>query len=408
MKDESTSKAFDVFILHPSAFILRGLSMQLPVYLDHAATTPVAPEVMEAMQPYFREVYGNPATLYSAGAQAREAVDIAREIVADEIGASPEEIYFTSGGTEADNWALKGMALAADNTRKHLLSSCIEHHAVLDSCLSLQKQGFDVEFLPVDREGGVEPAEVAKRIRRETFLVSVMHANNEVGTIEPIGEIGALCRERGVAFHTDAVQTFGRLPIDVRQSNVDLLTLSAHKLYGPKGIGALYIRRGPRIASVMDGGEQERGRRAGTLNVPGIVGLGRAVQLAQADREAESGRLSRLRDRLIESIETNVPGACLQGARNRRLPGNVHFCIEGVEGESLLLALDMAGVYASAGSACTTGSVEPSHVLLAMGVEVALARGALRLTLGRTTTEEAVDYTAERLKEIVGELRSLA
>jgi cysteine desulfurase len=235
-----------------------------------------------------------------------------------------------------------------------------------------------------------------------------MHANNEVGTIQPIAEIGALCRAQGVAFHTDAVQTFAKLPIDVRHMNIDLLTLSAHKLYGPKGIGALYIRRGIRIAPYLEGGEQERGRRAGTLNVPGIVGLSSSVLLAQTDRDAENRRLAGLRDRLIAAVETSVPGARLQGARNRRLPGNVHFCIEGVEGESLLLALDMAGIYASAGSACTTGSVEPSHVLLAMGVRVALARGALRMTLGRTTTEESVDYTAERLREIVEELRSLA
>lgn len=385
--------------------------MDLPIYLDHAATTPVAPEVLDAMLPYFGHVYGNPATLYAAGAEAREAVDAAREILAEEIGASAEEIYFTAGGTEADNWAIKGMAQQAsadEKTRNHILVSPVEHHAVLDPCLSLQKQGFDVEFLPVDATGCVEPDAVAERICTNTFLVSVMHANNEVGTIQPIEEIGEICRERGVPFHVDAVQTFGKLPLDVRRTHCDLLTLSAHKLYGPKGIGALYLRRGLRIAPFIEGGEQERGRRAGTTNVPGVVGFARAISLSQAGREEENCRQAGLRDRLIAAIEETIPGARLQGARNRRLPNNVHFCIEGVEGEPLLLSLDMAGVYASAGSACTTGSVEPSHVLLALGVPVALARGALRLTLGEGTTKEAIDYTAERLASIVSDLRSLA
>jgi cysteine desulfurase len=381
--------------------------MKLPVYLDHAATTPVAPEVLAEMLPYFGEVYGNPATLYAAGAQAREAVEQARETIAEAIGADPEEICFTSGGTEADNWAIKGMAATAPSHRRHLLTTPVEHHAVLDPALGLKAQGYEVEFLSVNGEGMVEPEDVAGRIRDDTFLVSVMHANNEVGAIQPVAEIGAVCRARGVPFHTDAVQTFGKLPVNARDMRADLMTLSAHKIYGPKGIGALYIRRGIRISPLLEGGEQERGRRAGTLNVPSIVGFGSAARLALAEREAESRRLTSLRDRLIETVLNGLSGVRLCGPRRERLPNNVHFCLSGVEGEPLLLALDMAGVCASAGSACTTGSTEPSHVLLAMGVPVEEARGALRMTLGRGTTAEAVDYAAQRLIEAVRELRAL-
>jgi cysteine desulfurase len=381
--------------------------MDLPIYLDHAATTPVAPEVLADMMPYFSQLYGNPATLYAAGAEAREAVDAARALVAREIGASPEEVFFTSGGTEADNWALKGVACAA-GARGHLLVSPIEHHAVLDPAVSIRKQGLDVELLPVSSTGFVEPDEVASRIRENTILVSVMHANNEVGSIQPVEEIGRVCREKGVPFHCDAVQTLGKLPIEVNAMNASLLSISAHKLYGPKGIGALYIKRGTRISRFMEGGEQEAGRRAGTLNVPAVVGFGSAVRRAAAAKESEGLRLAALRDRMIDGVLASVSGVRLSGSRERRLPNNVHFCIEGVEGESLLLALDMAGVQASAGSACTTGSVEPSHVLLAMGIPVETARGALRLTLGRDTTEEAVDYTIKRLQETVTELRNLS
>jgi cysteine desulfurase len=380
--------------------------MELPVYLDHAATTPVAPEVLAEMLPYFGQTYGNPATLYAAGAEAREAVDTARETLASEIGASPEEIFFTSGGTEADNWAVKGIAQVSG--KGHMLVSAVEHNAVLDPSVGLRTWGFDVEMLPVNTAGFVEPVEVAARIRENTVSVSVMHANNEVGSIQPVEEIGEICRERGVLFHCDAVQTLGKLPIDVNAMNVSLMSFSAHKLYGPKGIGALYIRRGTRIARFMEGGEQESGRRAGTLNVPAIVGLGSAIRLAAKTRDDENRRLTSLRDRLIDGVLGGVPGVRLSGSRERRLPNNVHLCIEGVEGESLLLALDMAGVQASAGSACTTGSVEPSHVLLAMGIPVETARGALRLTLGRSTTEEAVDYAVERLQSTVSELRSLS
>jgi cysteine desulfurase len=382
--------------------------MELPVYLDHAATTPVAPEVFEAMLPYFSEVYGNPASIYAAGAEARDAVDAARESIARAIGADPDEIFFTSGGTEADNWAIKGMAATADQDRRHLLVSAVEHHAVLDTCESLRPLGFDVEIIPVDSLGLVEPAEISKRIRRETLLVTVMHANNEVGTIQPVREIGAICREAGVPFHSDAVQTLGKVEIDVEAMGASLLSLSAHKVYGPKGIGALYARRGTRIGRFMEGGEQERGKRAGTLNVPGIVGFRGAVDLALSVGGQEHVRIAALRDRLIAGIEGGVDRAWLMGPRKSRLANNAHFCFDGVEGESLLLALDQAGIYASAGSACTTGSVEPSHVLIAMGVTVERARGALRLTLGRSTTEEAVDYTVEHLGRIVRDLRALA
>ena len=382
--------------------------MDLPIYLDHAATTPVAPEVVEAILPAFSVVYGNPASIYTAGAEAREAVDAAREAVADAIGADPEEVYFTSGGTEADNWAIKGMAAAARNGRNHLLVSPIEHHAVLDPCLTLRRAGLDVELVPVDSCGLVEPAEIARRIRRETFLVSVMHANNEVGTVEPIEEIGWICRERDVPFHSDAVQTLGKCEIEVERLGVSLLSLSAHKLYGPKGVGALYVRRGIRIERFMEGGEQERGRRAGTLNVPGIVGFHGAVEFALDRVQLDNMRMAALRDRLVAGIERTVPDAWLMGHRTSRLPNNVHFCFDGVEGESLLLALDQVGIYASAGSACTTGSVEPSHVLLAMGVPTGRARGAVRMTLGRSTTEQAIDYTVGQLGRIVQDLRSLS
>ncbi len=382
--------------------------MHLPVYLDYAAATPVAPEVLEAMLPYFGQVYANPATLYASGMQAREAVETAREMLADALNAAPDDIFFTSGGTEADNWAIKGMAQSAPVGRRHLLVSPIEHHAVLDPCLSLQKAGYSIEWLPVDSEGRVDPRDVAKRLREETLLVSVMHANNEVGTIQPIAEIGAFCREHGVPFHTDAVQTFGKLPLDVRTMPIDLLTLSAHKIYGPKGVGALYIRRGTRLKPFLEGGEQERGRRAGTLNVPAIVGFGRATERIFAHREAENIRLTALRDRLIERVLTTIPDVTLTGSRTARLPNNVHFCFAGVEGETLLLALDAAGICASAGSACTTGSVEPSHVLLAMGISVERARGALRLSLGEETTGEAIEYVSDRLAAVVNELRALA
>lgn len=376
-------------------------------YFDHAATTPLDPAVLEEMLPYLTDRFGNASSLYHQGALAREAVEHARERVAAAIHSDPDDVYFTSGGTEADNWALKGVAASAGD-RRHLLISPIEHQAVLAPARSLQRMGFAVEFLSVDREGLVEPAEVARRIRSETCLVSLMHANNEIGTVEPVAEIGEICRQRGVAFHVDAVQALGKLPVDVRAMKVDLLSLSAHKIYGPKGAGALYVRRGVKISPFFEGGEQESGRRAGTINVPGVVGLGSAAERAERDRVTESERLARLRDRLIEGVEAAVPNVRLSGSRNRRLPNNVHFCIEGVEGESMLLALDAAGIAASAGSACSSGSVEPSHVLLAIGIPVETARGAIRLSLGKGTTAESVDYAIERIASIAAELRSLA
>jgi cysteine desulfurase len=381
--------------------------MEFPIYLDHAATTPVDPAVVEAMLPYFTEVYGNPATLYSLGMAARDAVEQAREIVAETLNASPEEIVFTSGGTESDNAALRGVAEADSARGRHLLTTPIEHHAVLEPLEMLARQGLEVETLPEEAEGCVDTDEVARRIRPDTRLVSVMHANNEIGTIEPIAEIGALCRERGACFHTDAVQTFGKLPLDVRAMRIDLLSLSAHKLYGPKGVGALYVRRGTPLARFHAGGEQEKGRRGGTLNVPGIVGLGKATERARERLQTEALRLSSLRDRFLARLAAALPGVHILGSRTERLPNNIHFCVEGVEGEPLLLALDAAGICAAAGSACTSGSTAPSHVLIALGVPEARARGALRLSLGQGTTWEALDYTLETLCGIVGDLRAL-
>lgn len=382
--------------------------MELPIYLDHAATTPVDSRVVEAMLPYFTERYGNPATLYGVGMAARDGVDTAREIVADILNASPDEIVFTSGGTESDNAAIWGVAQANRERGRHLLTTPIEHHAVLEPLETLARHGFELELLPVDSTGRVDSAEVERRLRPDTTFVSVMHANNEIGTVQPIAEIGALCRERKIYFHTDAVQTFGKLPIDVRAMKIDLLSLTAHKFYGPKGIGAMYVRRGTPLARFQEGGEQEKGRRGGTLNVPGIVGLGEAARIACEEMEAEAQRLSRLRDRLIEQIEEHIPDIRINGSRENRLPHNVHLCIAGVEGEPMLLALDAVGICASAGSACSSGSTEPSHVLKAIGVTRELARGALRLTLGRSTTCEAIDTTVMALSGIVRDLRGLS
>jgi len=380
-------------------------ALELPVYLDHAATTPLAPEVLADMLPFLTEAYGNASALHSLGARARSAVDQARETLADAIGADPEEVYFTSGGTEADNWALKGAAAASG--RKHLLVSAVEHHAVLHPAATLGRSGWSVETIPVDSQGRVDPGEVRARLRNDTLLVSVMHANNEVGAIQPVREIGALCRERGVLFHVDAVQSLGKIPVRVREMHADMASFSAHKLYGPKGVGALYLRRGARVAPWMEGGEQERGKRAGTLNVPGIVGFASAVRRTLQGLEEESRRLAALRDRLAAQVLERVPDSTLNGPAQERLPGFAHFCFGGIEGESLLLALDMAGICASAGAACSSGSTEPSHVLLAMGIPLERARGALRLTLGRATTQEAVDYAAARIAEAVAGLRSM-
>ena len=381
--------------------------MKLPVYLDYAATSAVAPEVLDAMLPYFMEAYGNPSTLYGVGMAARDGVDTAREIIADALNASPEEIIFTAGGTESDNAAIYSAVRTGPKHKRHLLTTPIEHSAVLEPMHTLARQGYDVEYLPVDSEGRVPFVEVARRLRSDTLFVSVMHANNEIGTIQPIAEIGALCREHGVLFHTDAVQTFGKLPLDVRAMKIDFLSLSGHKLHGPKGIGALYARRGVPFARFMEGGDQERGRRGGTLNVPGIVGLGRAAELSLREMASEACRLSELRGALLTRLEGAIPGLRVNGSLSHRLPNNLNFCVPGVEGESLLLALDAAGICASAGSACHAGSTEPSHVLKAIQTPYDLARGALRMTLGRDTTPETIEYAAETLTQIVRELQGL-
>lgn len=381
--------------------------MQLPIYLDHSATTPVRSEVLEAMSPYFTEHFGNPSAVHQAGSAARAGVTAARETLASLLNASPDEIVFTSGGTEADNMAIFGSARANASRGRHLLTTPIEHHAVLEPFETLAENGWEVEYLPVDAYGRVDPDEVSRRLRPDTALVSVMHANNEIGTVQPIAVIGALCRTSGVLFHTDAVQSFGRIPIDVRTMQIDLLSLSSHKFYGPKGIGALYVRRGVVLKRFMEGGEQERGRRAGTLNVPGIVGTAKAAELACAERESEAIRLKALRDAFWSRMKARVPGVWLTGHPGARMPNNVHLCFEGVEGEALLLALDAAGICASAGSACSAGSTGPSHVLRAIEVDPSRAHGALRLTMGRSTTAEMLDYTAEVLESAVLQLRDL-
>lgn len=382
--------------------------MEYPVYLDNAATTAVDPAVVEAMLPYFLSAYGNPATLYSVGMMAREAVDHAREVVADMINASPDEIVFTSGGTEADNAAIKGIASAYQEKGKHLITSAIEHHAVLEPMETLAHSGYQLDILPIDSDGRVSPGYLKHHLRPDTILASIMHANNEIGTIQPIGEIGAICRQNGTLFHTDAVQTFGKIPIDVREQKIDLLSVSAHKLHGPKGIGFLYVRRGTKANRFMEGGGQERGYRSGTLNVPGIVGLGKATELARERMESEGKRLTTLRDVFIAKLVNTIPGVTVNGSRTHRLPNNISICIEGVQGEVTLLALDAARICASAGSACSTGSMEPSHVLKALGVSRDLARGAVRLTLGRETTMESLDYTLDVLEQSVQGLRQLA
>ena len=381
--------------------------MQLPVYLDHAATTPVLPAVLEAMMPYFTDFYGNPSAIHQVGMAAREGVEIARETVAELLNASPEEIIFTSGGTESNNTAIFGVARASVSRGRHLLTTRIEHHAVLEPFETLAREGFEVEYVPVDKEGRVSLADVASRLRSDTTLVSIMAANNEIGTVQPIAEIGMLCRAHGIRFHTDAVQAFGRLPLDVRAMQIDLLSLAAHKFYGPKGVGALYVRRGTPLQRFQEGGAQEKGRRGGTLNVPGIVGLATAANLAHQDMDPERARLSVLRDDFMAALTQSISGIHRMGNWQHRLPHNIHFCVEGVEGEPLLLALDARGICGSAGSACSSGSTEPSHVLKAIGVDRNLGRGALRLTMGRSTTSEALDYTLATLIEVIRDLRAL-
>ena len=378
------------------------------IYLDNAATTKTSPEVVEAMLPYFTEHYGNPSSVYGFAAANKEVIIRQREIIAGVLGAKDNEIYFTAGGTESDNWALIATAEAYAAKGKHIITSKIEHHAVLHTCEYLQRQGYEVTYLDVDENGLVDPKAVEAAIRPDTILISVMFANNEIGTIQPIAEMGKIAHEHGVLFHTDAVQAFAQIPINVDEYNIDMLSASGHKLNGPKGIGFLYIRKGVKIRSFIHGGAQERRRRAGTENVPGIVGLGKAVELAAASMQERMEKESRLRDHLISRIESEIPYCRLNGDRVKRLPNNVNFSFQFVEGESLLIMLDMKGICASSGSACTSGSLDPSHVLLAIGLPHEIAHGSLRITLGADTTEEDLDYVVDCLKEIVPQLRQMS
>lgn len=377
------------------------------IYLDNAATTRTAPQAVEAMLPYFCEQYGNPSAVYSLGSSAKKAVNRAKRTIAGAIGAKQEEIYFTSGGTEADNWALKAAAGACAGKGRHIITTRIEHHAILHTCEYLEKAGYEITYLEVDGEGLVDPERLRAAIRPDTILISVMFANNEIGTIEPIAEIGAIAREKGILFHTDAVQAFGQIPIDVEKLHIDLLSASGHKMNGPKGIGFLYIRSGIKLGPLLHGGAQERNRRAGTENVPGIVGLEAAAELAVKRMEEKAARESRLRDYLIGRIEKEIPHCRLNGHRTRRLPGNINFSFLHTEGESILIMLDLKGICASSGSACTSGALDPSHVLLALGLKPEEASGSLRLTLSEENTREELDYVVESLKEIVSRLREM-
>ena len=378
------------------------------IYLDYAATTPTHPEVVKSMLPYFTEAFANPSSIYTCAQEAKGAVEDARTEVADLLGAQNEEIIFTSGGTEADNTALKGIAYANKNKGSHIITSSIEHHAVLETCKFLERSGFQVTYLPVDEYGLVAPEDVSNAITDKTILISIIHANNEIGTIQPIVEIGKIAREREVYLHTDAVQTVGHIPIDVDELGVDLLSMSAHKLYGPKGVGALYVRKGTRLTPFIHGGEQESGRRASTHNVPGIVGLGKAVEIARREMDEESERVTHLRNKLIKGILEQIDHTRLNGHPLNRLPNNVNVSVDFVEGESMCLSLDSEGICISTGSACSTGSSEPSHVLLALGLPPEQAYGSLRLTLGKWTTEEEVDQTLEALIRAVARLRAMS
>ncbi len=384
--------------------------MERMVYADHSATTGVRPEVLDAMLPYLKEEYGNPSSIYKIARNSKNAIEEARKQVQKAIGArDPDEIYFTGGGTEADNWAIKGVFEACANKGSHIVTTAVEHHAVLHTCEYLEKvRGARITYLPVDSEGFVKMDALREAITDETVLVSVIFANNEIGTINPVAEIGAICREKGVLFHVDAVQAVGNVPIDVEEMKIDLLSMSGHKFYGPKGVGALYIRKGVKLPPFLHGGAQERKRRAGTENVAGIVGMGRAIELAAAELDEHIRRLSPLRDYLIDEILKRVPFTRLNGPRENRLPGHANFSFQFIEGESLLLLLDMAGICASSGSACTSGSLDPSHVLMAIGLPHEIAHGSLRLTLGRENTKEDVDYILEKIPPIVDRLRDMS
>ncbi len=378
------------------------------IYLDNAATTKTAPEVVDAMLPYFSEYYGNASTIYGLGAESKKAMDHARQTIADSLGAKPEEIYFTAGGSESDNWALKATAEAYASKGKHIITTKIEHHAILHTCEYLEKRGFEITYLNVDRDGLISLDELKAAIRPDTILISVMFANNEIGTIEPIAEIGEIAKEHGVLFHTDAVQAYAQVPINVDEMHIDMLSASGHKLNGPKGIGFLYIRKGVKIRSFVHGGAQERSRRAGTENIPGIVGLGAAVERAMRIMDSKTRKEIELRDYLIGRLENEIPHCWLNGHRTKRLPNNINFSFLFIEGESMLIMLDMKGICASSGSACTSGFLDPSHVLLAIGLKHEEAHGSLRLTLSEDSTKEEMDIVAEEVKKIVQRLRDMS
>lgn len=382
--------------------------MKKIIYMDNAATTAVSQEALETMMPFFRENFGNPSTIYSVGRNAKKELEIARERVAKALGASPKEIFFTSCGTESDNWAIKGAAFEGlKKGKNHIITSKIEHHAVLHTVQYLEKKGFDVTYLGVDSKGLVNPKDVENAITGKTALVTIMYANNEIGTIEPIEEIGKICKDKGVLFHTDAVQAVGHVPIDVKKQNIDMLSLSAHKFHGPKGIGALYIRKGVRIETFMEGGAQESGKRAGTENTAEIAALGKAIETACTEIEEKNSKLIKKRDKLISEL-LKIERSRLNGHREKRLPGNVNISFEGIEGESLLLLLDMAGICASSGSACTSGSLDPSHVLLAIGLPHEIAHGSLRLSLDESNTDEEIDFVIAEVSKAVKRLRDMS
>lgn len=378
------------------------------IYLDHNATTPVHPEVLEAMLPYFKERFGNASSIHGFGREAKVALEESREKVAKLINASPQEIYFTSGGTEADNLAVKGTAFANRNKGKHIITSKIEHHAILESCKFLEKEGFEVTYLPVDKYGFVDPDDLKKAFREDAILVSIMHVNNEVGTIEPIEKLCEITKEKGAYFHTDAVQSIGKIPVDVQKLNVDMLSMSAHKIYGPKGVGAIYIRKGTRITSWSHGGHHERSRRAGTENIPGIVGLAKAVEIACRDMEEQSNHLKNLSETFYRKLTQTIPDVILNGHLEKRIPNTLNLSFKAVEGESIILSLDLKGVAVASGSACTSGTLEPSHVLSAMGISPEIAQGAIRFSFGRENTREDVKYVVEILPEIVTRLRAMS
>ena len=378
------------------------------IYLDHAATTPVDPAVVETMLPFFTEYFGNPSSVYTEGRGVKKSIEAARLQIAKAINADPREIYFTGSGSEADNWAIKGIAMKNQAKGKHIITSTIEHHAVLHTCEYLEKQGFEVTYLPVDEYGLISLDDLRNAIRTDTILVTIMFANNEIGTVEPIKEIGEIVKEKGIIFHTDAVQALGNIPVDVKDLNVDLLSISAHKIYGPKGIGALFIRKGVPIDNLIHGGAQERKKRAGTENTAEIVAFGKAAEMASEHLEENAAHMKELRDLLIKGVMDNIPQVRLNGHPEKRLPGNANFCFDYIEGESILLSLDIIGIAGSSGSACTSGSLDPSHVLLAIGLPAGVAHGSLRLTIGKHTTVEDINYVVENLIQIIERLRLMS